>query len=298
MKTKIFGIFIGMLFIAAILFPISTAIKPVQIGLPPGTVDQKQELTPQIEWLEGGVAHYQEFVPTDELICAVDVYMGCWYSGSYPVTLSIEYQVGMSAMTLATLNASSFPQNQQGWVTFDVFDRCLSIGIPWNIVIRFDPGSEYGWSGANGNPYTNGESSVGKDWDFAFRTYVLPNNPPSIPTINGKSNGTAGDPYSYTFTSTDPEGDDISYFVKWGDGSPVDWTALQTSGVSYTDTHTWTAQGTYQIEAKAKDSYGCQSDWATLSVSMPKNKEINTPFLNFLEQHPYLFPLLRQLLRL
>ena len=30
----------------------------------------------------------------------------------------------------------------------------------------------------------------------------------------------------------------------------------------------------------------------------PKNKAINSPFLNFLEQHPHLFPLLRQLLRL
>jgi hypothetical protein len=35
-----------------------------------------------------------------------------------------------------------------------------------------------------------------------------------------------------------------------------------------------------------------------VSLSTPKNKAINTPFLNFLENHPHLFPLLRQLLRL
>ncbi len=30
----------------------------------------------------------------------------------------------------------------------------------------------------------------------------------------------------------------------------------------------------------------------------PKNKAMDTPFLRFLENHPHLFPLLRQLLRL
>jgi len=35
-----------------------------------------------------------------------------------------------------------------------------------------------------------------------------------------------------------------------------------------------------------------------VSLSTPKNKAINTPFLNFLENHPHLFPLLRHLLEL
>jgi hypothetical protein len=67
-------------------------------------------------------------------------------------------------------------------------------------------------------------------------------------------------------------------------------------------------QGSYSIKAKAKDdpngdgdlSDGTESVWSDpLSVSMPKNKPyINTPFLSFLENHPHLFPLLRQLLGL
>ena len=35
-----------------------------------------------------------------------------------------------------------------------------------------------------------------------------------------------------------------------------------------------------------------------VSLSTPKNKAINTPFINFLENHPYMFPILRQLLKL
>jgi len=35
-----------------------------------------------------------------------------------------------------------------------------------------------------------------------------------------------------------------------------------------------------------------------VSLSTPKNKTFSTPFINFLEQYPHMFPLLRQLLRL
>ena len=62
--------------------------------------------------------------------------------------------------------------------------------------------------------------------------------------------------------------------------------------------HVWDEKDIYIIRAKAKDSNDAKSDWATLEVSMPKNKAINTPFLQFLENHPRLFPLLRQLLKL
>jgi hypothetical protein len=48
----------------------------------------------------------------------------------------------------------------------------------------------------------------------------------------------------------------------------------------------------------AKDSHDAESEWSdSLPISMPKNKIIN-PFERFLEQHPYMFPLLRQLLEL
>lgn len=42
------------------------------------------------------------------------------------------------------------------------------------------------------------------------------------------------------------------------------------------------------------------NDYCTIQVSLatPKNKAISTPFLNFLENHPHMFPLLRQLLGL
>ena len=124
------------------------------------------------------------------------------------------------------------------------------------------------------------------------------NNPPSKPNIDGPASGKAGTAYPYTFTSTDTDVDDLSYYIKWGDGTYTDWTAFQASGVSYSGTHTWSTKGTYTIEAKAKDIYGLESDWATLEIKMPRSIMYNMPLLKlFFEKFPNAFPILRHLLR-
>jgi hypothetical protein len=124
------------------------------------------------------------------------------------------------------------------------------------------------------------------------------NEKPNAPIIDGPPSGKAKTPYDYTFTSTDPDSDDVSYYIKWGDESTTTWTTYQTSGTPYTESYTWDSQGTYTIEAKAKDTHGAESDWTELSVSMPKNKAINTIFLNLLENYPMIYQLLRQILKL
>jgi len=122
------------------------------------------------------------------------------------------------------------------------------------------------------------------------------NQPPSIPIITGPTSGMIKTSYNYTLNSTDPDGDDITYLIDWGDGDTD--IASGESNEEVTLKHTWSSQGNYIIKAKAKDVHGAESDWATLEVSMPKNKAINMSFLRFLENHPHLFPLLRQLMRL
>jgi len=122
------------------------------------------------------------------------------------------------------------------------------------------------------------------------------NQPPSIPIITGPTSGMIKTSYNYTLNSTDPDGDDITYLIDWGDGDTD--IASGESNEEVTLKHTWSSQGNYIIKAKAKDVQGAESDWATLEVSMPKNKVINRPLLKFLENHPHMFPLLRQLLEL
>ena len=63
--------------------------------------------------------------------------------------------------------------------------------------------------------------------------------------------------------------------------------------------HTWHEKGNFTIKVKAKDIIGAESDWATLEVTMPKNQQLhNWWFLQFLQNHPRMFPTLRHLFRL
>jgi len=137
--------------------------------------------------------------------------------------------------------------------------------------------------------------------DLCFQLTTKENEPPTPPTIYGPANGKVGTSYTYTFTSTDPNGDQVSYYVDWGDGTPASWSAFQASGTPYSASHTWSTQGTYNITAKAKDIYGAESDWSTLEVTMPKNKpfNFNYPLLSWLfERFPNAFPILRHVLDL
>ena len=132
----------------------------------------------------------------------------------------------------------------------------------------------------------------------ALSVTAIGNEPPTKPDIEGPTSGKPGVEYPYRLCSTDPDGDDISYCINWGDGSGEVCIGPFPSGQEATAKHTWSDEGTYTIKAKAKDTYGAESDWATLEVSMPRNKQFNSLFLRFLENHPHLFPILRQLLGL
>ena len=133
------------------------------------------------------------------------------------------------------------------------------------------------------------------DPTLAIAGESLPPEKPGIP--DGNSSGGVNVEYTYTASTTDPDGDKLYYLFDWGDGEFSEWIGPHNSGETAEASYTWTEKGDYEIKVKAKDDHGVQSEWSDpLSVSMPKNKAINTPFLQFLEQHPHLFPLLRHLM--
>jgi len=144
---------------------------------------------------------------------------------------------------------------------------------------------------------SNGDVFGGNVWLVKFETEEY-NEPPNKPTITGPSSGKKRETYNYYFQTTDPDDDDIYYWVDWGDDSNTGWLGPYDSGEEITRSHSWSKNGFYNIICKAKDINDEESNWAILEVSMPKDKPINTPFLQFLENHPHLFPLLRQILGL
>jgi len=147
----------------------------------------------------------------------------------------------------------------------------------------------------------DGESWDENDtFDMCFMTYGRDTSPPNAPSITGETNGKAGTEYEYTFNATDPDGDDVKYYIDWGDGS-TDETVFAASGIPVTVSHTWVEKDTYTITAKARDIYGAEGPEATLEVSMPKNKPFNFNFnlLEWLfERFPHAFPILRYILGL
>ena len=128
------------------------------------------------------------------------------------------------------------------------------------------------------------------------------NHPPQTPTLTGQTTGKNGTTYRYTFSSTDPDGDDLYYYLNWGDdywfGGAVGWIGPYKSDQDITLEKTWKEKGNYTVRVKAQDRYGAKSDWATLSVKMPTS--YNIQILQFwetlFERFPNMFPLLRQIL--
>ncbi|KYK31304.1 MAG: hypothetical protein AYK22_08075 [Thermoplasmatales archaeon SG8-52-3] len=127
----------------------------------------------------------------------------------------------------------------------------------------------------------------------------FPNNPPETPTIDGPINGNAETAYNYTFNSIDPDEDDVYYYILWGDGYVENWVGPHPSGIDFEISHTYTKQGTFTIKAKSRDSNGYESGWASLNVTMPRNKifRFNFGIIDFLnERFPYLFSIFRYIL--
>ncbi|GAG54589.1 unnamed protein product, partial [marine sediment metagenome] len=122
----------------------------------------------------------------------------------------------------------------------------------------------------NTNDTGNGTPPIVDMGAYEFQAAIL-NNPPLQPNISGISLGVTGVGYTYTAVTTDPDDDEICYFVDWGDDTNSGWSDFVESGTEITYKHTWSEKGTYTIKAKAKDEYGLEGDWGELEVSMPRS---------------------------
>ena len=191
------------------------------------------------------------------------------------------------------------------------FDGTATGGIPpyeyfWNYgdgnTSSGDPHPTHNYANA-GNytvtlTVTDSENNTANDTTWAWI-----NTPPNAPDIEGPTVKPVpsplpkqGEPINYTFKSKDPDGDNVSYYIEWDDGSYEDWFGPYESGEEVVVNHTWSEKKVFKIRAKAKDTYGAESNWGTLEVTIPKNKQVsNMWFLRFLESHPHLFLMLRYL---
>jgi hypothetical protein len=334
MNKKLIGISICILLIVTIIAPVAMSVNVCRsYTVLQGTIDQSQEERDSDE--DVNQYAWQEFVPTGENLLSVEVKIRLGFLWPPDLFLSIEKPLG-TVLTSTSLPSQSIPWERSEWVTFDFHDILLVRGDKYYIVLSHESGGTYKWSGAWGDLYSQGESSKNPQWDWCFRTIVdkskekhcigaehkwtdlflvtmnenkqiIYNNPPNPPEITGPLFGKVEKSYVYYFTVTDPDeydglweleidfGDEIVIEKSCDSGECVPWDNGETVEIK----HMWKITGTYEITARVMDVYGEWSEWSDpLSVSMPKNKAINSPFLRFLEQHPHMFPLLQQLLEL
>ena len=131
-------------------------------------MDQDQQIINGTKFLTQ--REWQEFIPQGRQHLYIEVHIGCFNPGSSPLGLSIEQPKGHSQYSTVK-SAVDIPDGYTDWTRFYVNVK-LTPNEPAYIALSPSSGSEYAWSYGTGNPYPDGISSFGEDYDFCFRTFV------------------------------------------------------------------------------------------------------------------------------
>jgi hypothetical protein len=260
-----------MLISATAVLPAVSGADVFNIATSGEVKDQYQEQNDECVRSTNAVPIWTEFIPTMKKLVRVEVKATQAYEESPPLTMEIHKPLG-HLLPYKKLPLFDIP-NTPFLISFDIPDIEMVPGDKYYIMAYYEGTGEDAYYGAGGDKYPKGDSDRGRSWDWSFSTFAgAENNPPSAPDIDGPTSGKEGKEYEYKFKSVDPEGDDIHYCIDWGDGSSEICIGPFPSGSTASARHTWTTQGTYTIKAKAKDIHDAESDWATLEVTIPKNK--------------------------
>jgi len=299
MKRKILGIFVMTLLIV-------TSLSAGGIGdffysrpsmnsfFNPIIIDQSQDEGQESYHITGGMIiaiAWQEFVPSMPALESIEIKIRLVTPvepGNFVVNLKKgDWDDGETiyqwVTDLDTISTSTH------WKRFYVPESLmLESGEKYTIYASCPSDADIIWYYAYGNPYPDGSSKIGDNFDFTFRTYVYDNNPPNTPSKpSGPASGNVDVSYAYSTSTTDPDGEQVSYGWDWNGDSIVDeWTSQHSSGATISSSHTWTTTGTYNVKVKAKDSNNAESGWSlsktvvigsnnppTVSITYPDNGE-------------------------
>ena len=138
--------------------------------------------------------------------------------------------------------------------------------------------------------------SIVEDTTYDFILTSI-NNPPGAPTITAPEEVKRGRFFNAKVVTTDPDDDDVYYKFEV-DGHNAGWNGPFASGKVYKHWINFgVPPGTYILGVQAKDIHDAEGEWSYVEIYVKsKNRAINIPFLNFLQNHPHLFPILHRLL--
>lgn len=118
----------------------------------------------------------------------------------------------------------------------------------------------------------------------------LLNNPPENVSISGPVFGKSGELNEYSFYCDDPEGDNVSYYIKWESSCPTVYGPFESStpiNLSYL----WKKSGFYTISFKAVDIHGAESEIVYFDMVMPLHLKLAciSFFNNFINNFYYIY---------
>ena len=170
-------------------------------------------------------------------------------------------------------------------------------GYRYGDLYALNPNGTIRWKYKTGDAIFS-SAAIGEDgtiyissWDeYLYAIEPVDDEPPKKPEIDGPASGKIGTGYNFTAKTTDPDGENISYFFDWDDGTNSGWTDFVSSGTSVSRLHGWWEKGTYTVRVKARgEKYSRESEWGELAVTLPRDKSISSsPLLRFLERYPLL----------
>lgn len=116
------------------------------------------------------------------------------------------------------------------------------------------------------------------------------NSPPNTPaTPSGPTSGYAGISYTYTTSTTDPDGDSVRYQFDWGDDSTTT-TGWYAPGTQASASHSWSSPGIYNVKVRAQDSLNAWSGWSpslTVNIESPPTYSLTVLAYNQYNQPGY-----------
>ncbi|UCD14649.1 MAG: PKD domain-containing protein [Thermoplasmatales archaeon] len=137
--------------------------------------------------------------------------------------------------------------NQNAKTTGELWTKALN-----NYLKEFGVSSAYGYKTV-------------EEWlsfsDPSLRIAKVSEKPNKPDRPEGPTSGAVQKEYTYTTSTTDPDGDLIKYCFDWGDET-FTWTDWLESGENVSVSHIWEEPGNYEIKVKARDKYGLDSEWS------------------------------------
>lgn len=173
-------------------------------------------------------------------------------------------------------------------------------GVTWGDEIQINDNSgtvveQYSCSGITGPFAVWTDERAAPLKEIYFDTTFEVGSPPETPTVTGPTKLKPGQSKEFTFTTTEPDGEQIYYYVDWGDGNNSGWQGPYTSGTPYKASHKWAEKAKFTIQCKAKDINDLESSYGNLEINTPRNSGL---MLRFLDYFQHVFPNLWELLGL